>query len=60
LGLVLLLGVLALPQARAGECPELLRHSFNSLQTGESQDLCQYRGKVVLVVNTASYCGSTD
>jgi glutathione peroxidase len=47
-------------QARAGECPELLRHSFGSLQTGQLQNLCQYQGKVVLVVNTASYCGYTD
>lgn len=46
--------------ALAGECPELLRHSFPSLQTGEAQDLCQYQGKVILVVNTASYCGYTD
>lgn len=46
--------------ARAGACPELLRHPFNSLQTGTPQDLCQYRDKVLLVVNTASYCGHTD
>ena len=41
------------------DCPELLRLTFNSLQTGQPQSLCQYRGKVLLVVNTASYCGYT-
>ena len=41
------------------DCPELLRHRFNRLQTGESQSLCQFRNKVLLVVNTASYCGYT-
>jgi glutathione peroxidase len=41
------------------DCPELLRHRFNRLQTGESQSLCQFKGKVLLVVNTASYCGYT-
>ena len=46
--------------AAAEECPALLRHSFPSLQTGEPQNLCQYQGKVILVVNTASYCGYTD
>ena len=40
-------------------CPALLDHTFNSLQTGKSESLCQYRGKVVLIVNTASYCGYT-
>ncbi len=59
--LVLLLATALLAsQARAGECPELLRHTFASLQTGEPRDLCRYRGQVLLVVNTASYCGHTD
>jgi glutathione peroxidase len=43
----------------SGSCPALLDHRFTSLQ-GKPQDLCQYRGKVVLVVNTASYCGYTE
>lgn len=47
------------PAAAAGECPALLRHTFNQLQTGKPQSLCQYQGKVLLVVNTASKCGYT-
>jgi glutathione peroxidase len=41
------------------DCPPLLRQQFNRLQTGEPQSLCQVRGKVLLVVNTASYCAYT-
>lgn len=40
-------------------CPAVLHHTFNRLQDDAPQDLCQYAGKVVLVVNTASYCGFT-
>jgi glutathione peroxidase len=40
-------------------CPAVLKHSFKRLQDETPQDLCQYAGKVVLVVNTASYCGYT-
>jgi glutathione peroxidase len=40
-------------------CPALLQHSFTPIQGGEAQSLCQYSGKVVLVVNTASQCGYT-
>jgi glutathione peroxidase len=40
-------------------CPALLKHTFNRLQTGQPQSLCQFQGKVLLVVNTASYCGYT-
>ncbi len=40
-------------------CPALLNHSFPRLQDEKPQSLCQYSGKVLLVVNTASYCGFT-
>lgn len=40
-------------------CPALLDQRFPRLQDDAPQDLCQYAGKVVLVVNTASYCGYT-
>lgn len=40
-------------------CPALLDHEFNRLQTGKPETLCQYRGQVLLIVNTASYCGYT-
>jgi glutathione peroxidase len=43
----------------APNCPPLLQHSFNRLQDDKPQPLCQYAGKVLLVVNTASYCGFT-
>ena len=43
----------------AGACPALLNHSFPRLQDDAPQNLCQYRGQVVLVVNTASFCGFT-
>lgn len=49
---------LTLP-ASAQDCPALLSHTFPKLQDESPQDLCQYKGKVVLVVNTASYCGFT-
>jgi len=38
-------------------CPAILQHQFPRLQDEVPQNLCQYSGKVVLVVNTASYCG---
>jgi glutathione peroxidase len=43
----------------ASPCPALLDREFNRLQTGKPESLCQYRGKVLLVVNTASFCGYT-
>lgn len=50
----------AKPAAAApAACPALLNHQFKRLQDDAPQNLCQYAGKVVLVVNTASYCGFT-
>lgn len=48
----------AAPTALA--CPAILQHKFNRLQDEAPQNLCQYAGKVTLVVNTASYCGFTN
>lgn len=45
--------------AAPSDCPTLLSHTFPKLQDDSPQSLCQYKGKVVLVVNTASYCGFT-
>ncbi|MCM2253536.1 MAG: glutathione peroxidase, partial [Ramlibacter sp.] len=45
--------------AGAPACPATLDHVFPRLQDEKPQSLCQYSGKVLLVVNTASYCGFT-
>jgi glutathione peroxidase len=44
----------------SGSCPPMLDRTFKKLQDESDQSLCQYAGKVVVVVNTASYCGFTD
>ena len=41
-------------------CPALLRQTMPRLQDDAPQDLCQYAGQVLLVVNTASFCGFTE
>jgi glutathione peroxidase len=45
--------------SQAQACPAILQHSFPRLQDEKPQDLCQYTGKVLLVVNTASFCAFT-
>jgi len=44
----------------APSCSPLLSQTFPRLQDEAPQNLCQYQGKVVLVVNTASFCGFTS
>jgi glutathione peroxidase len=53
------ISVPAFAQAAAPACSPLLSHTFLRLQDEVPQNLCQYQGKVILVVNTASYCGFT-
>ena len=50
---------LATGLAQAADCPSLLQREMPRLQDEKPQALCQYAGKVVLVVNTASFCGFT-
>ena len=47
-------------ESQAMTCPPLLSQQFLRLQDEAPQNLCQYSGKVILVVNTASYCGFTS
>lgn len=46
------------PTSKAA-CPAILNHQFPRLQDDTPQNLCQYTGRVLLVVNTASLCGFT-
>lgn len=47
------------PAPSTAECPSVLRYTVDRLQDEKPQNLCQYAGQVVLVVNTASFCGFT-
>lgn len=49
----------AQPAAPALACPAVLQQNVLRLQDEKPQSLCQYSGKVVVVVNTASFCGFT-
>lgn len=59
LALVLITSMPLSSLAAEPACPALLNKTFPRLQDEKPQSLCQYAGKVVLVVNTASYCGFT-
>lgn len=47
------------PSAVSKHCPALLRGTYPKLQDDSPQPLCQFAGQVILIVNTASYCGFT-
>ena len=55
----LFVALLATTAIAAGTCPVVLNHTVEPLTGGKAQSLCQYEGRVVLVVNTASECGYT-
>ena len=58
---VFFIGLSILNTAKAAtSCSPLLSHTFPRLQDEAPQNLCQYQGKVILVVNTASFCGFTN
>jgi glutathione peroxidase len=58
LSLLLLVG--AAGAQAAATCSALLNREMPRLQDEKPQSLCQYAGNVVVVVNTASYCGFTS
>lgn len=56
--LAALLFISFLPGAAFAACPRLLDHTVPGL-VGDLTPLCQFQGKVLLVVNTASQCAFT-
>jgi glutathione peroxidase len=58
---LLLLGLLAFSASSlANQCPDLLKFMKRKLNSQETVNMCEeYKGKTVLFVNTASYCGFT-
>ena len=53
------LSVTYAPAMAQERCKNMLDYSFPGLLSGKPQSLCEYNGKVMLVVNTASECGYT-
>jgi glutathione peroxidase len=55
------LGFAAMTHAAGSDnaCPPLLDAAMPTLTDDKPQSLCQFKGKVLLVVNTASQCGYT-
>src|SRR5262245_20075733 len=50
--------LLAAMPTQAAPCPSVLKHEVTNI-VGDKSDLCEHSGKVVLVVNVASFCGYT-
>ncbi len=55
----LALAAAACPAGAAPVCPAVLQQTLPRLQDEKPVKLCDYAGQVVVVVNTASYCGFT-
>ncbi len=59
-GLLLVMAALTGGEVHAqANCPTLLDHQLRPLADDETRSLCEHAGKVILVVNTASFCGFT-
>lgn len=56
---LLLISFSSVAQTKATECSPLLDSTQPLLHSTESINLCQFTGKPLLIVNTASYCGYT-
>nr|WP_183959923.1 glutathione peroxidase [Chiayiivirga flava] len=56
---IAVVAALLLASAPAWACPDLLNRDYRPLAGKQPTSLCQYEGKVLLVVNTASKCGFT-
>ncbi len=50
----------ATPAAAPASCPAWMNQTLPRLQDDAPQNLCQYSGRVLLIVNTASFCGFTE
>ena len=58
LAIITSLGIATPSSSAESPCAPILDHKFANLMD-EPVSLCQFRGKVVLIVNTASECGYT-
>jgi glutathione peroxidase len=56
--LILILSLIFIPNILMANCPDLLNQEINNIQ-GDSVNMCDLSGKVILAVNTASRCGYT-
>ena len=53
--LILTLSLIFIPNILMANCPDLLNQKINNIQ-GDSINMCDLTGKVILAVNTASRC----
>lgn len=51
--------LLAASGSSADACPALLDHELQRLHSDEVVNLCEFAGRPLLLINTASYCGFT-
>ena len=59
MGRLIFLFFMGIATVHAADCPPLLDTALPTLSDDKPEPICQYKGKVLLVVNTASQCGHT-